>query len=249
MRVALASLSALSVMAFMSPALAAGPWTPGLQPKTCFKAEWLPKNPANPAAGSNLNIYNTDGSTLLLSGNGSQTPPVPDALTPAQAVMLAACSPNIKAPQGHTYWAVPVVGVNNSIQPTPSPSRIVITYPPSNQPPVFQMPPPNGLWTAGIQTKTCVAIDWFVGNSFFGQPETLVLHNSDGSALKLPGAVTGTGWHVAYYAETLMQATAIEACGPNAAISGDGRQYRATVNDLNSPTPTPVRLLFKPPQQ
>ncbi len=109
MRIALTLLSSLAVAALVDPSLAtaASLWKPGLQQKTCATLEWRPNNAANPSSGSNLFVYNTDGSVAFLPGNGMQTPFVPDALSPPQAIMVAACSPNIKAPHGHTYWATP----------------------------------------------------------------------------------------------------------------------------------------------
>ncbi len=100
-----------------------------------------------------------------------------------------------------------------------------------------------------MQTKTCAAIEWLVGNDFSGVPERVLLHNTDGSALALPGAFLAYFPHRAFVGETPLQAAAIESCGPNAAVSHEGRHYRVSVNDRNLPTPTPTRLLFRPPQQ
>ncbi len=213
-------------------ALAAGPaanspawslWTNKLQQKVCSKLEWTQIDGVNV-----LRVWNTDTTVLQFRAAPS------GALTPGQALMSAACSPNAKVANGHTYW----VKVNNPTLALPNATRIVVTYPPApvDTKPVFN--PPKTAWYFGMQDKTCSAIELLAGAGFAGQ-DSVLLHNTDDTVVSLVGAD---------HAVSPLQQEAIYACGPNSAFADASHTYRVSVKNPNATIATPTRIVFTVPQ-
>ncbi len=202
-------------------------WVDGLQQKTCSGLEW------RLIAGVNtLRIWNSDGSVLqFLSTSG--------AMTTAQALMSAACSPNAFVTKGHTYW----VRVNDTTLTVPSATRLVVTYPPVDTKPVFN-PAKSNAWAVGMQDKVCSAIEWLNGAGYGGQDAVLWLHNNDDTVVKLDGANTRPPLKAGPYAVSPVQQEAIDSCGPNSAFAKAVRKYRISVVDPNIAIGTPSRILF-----
>ncbi len=197
------------------------PWIDKLQQKVCSKTEW------NTIGGVIvLRVWNTDGTVL-------QFPAAPSgALTPSQALMALACTPNSKVTSAHTYW----VKVDDPTLTLPNAKKIVVTYPmaPADKKPVFN--PPKMAWYYGMQDKTCSAIELQVGTGFNGG-EMVLLHNSDDTVVSLMSPNRSI---------SPLQQEAFSACGEN---TGDtARSYRIKVVNPNATIATPARIVSTIPQ-
>ncbi len=249
MRIAKSSLLALcaasTVVALAATASAAGLWKPGLQQKTCASIAWR----AAGAGSRVLNVWNTDGSVLQLENltislsNAPTFPNSPGAVAAAQALVVAACSPRMALPDGHKYW----VSVDNPNLAAPHATHIIVTYPPTDTPPVLpSVVKPTTPWGSGLQTKTCAAIEWQETFQLYRDPynSDLYVHNTDGSVLALYGvALQAPSYHnTGPYAATPEQLAIIDACGTNASVNAN-RNYRASVSA------TEIRLVFQLQQQ
>ncbi len=156
-----------------NPARHAGVWKTGLQQKTCAAVGSRESSPGRNV----LNVWNTDGSVLQVSNRPGGVANFAVA-SPAEALMTAACTPNLSVPAGRKYW----VAVDNPHLGVPHPTTLIVTYPPTDTPPVFNRRPQAGLWTTGLQQKICAAIEWHACSPLnLADCENLHVHNADDS--------------------------------------------------------------------
>ncbi len=201
-----------------------------------------------------LNIWNTDGSTAQFVNAAWVAPGLDETL------IMSVCSNRSPLPDAHKYWAsitrVPVSGpptpTGGAPMGPPMMSAIVVTYPPSDTLPLFK-PQPKGLWTTGMQQKTCAYIEW----AYFDKRTTgmsgasYYVHNTDGSFVEVvgipyvnKGKTDAFGELFGPIAPSPEQLAVINACGTDATVDG-ARTYRVSVDNPSAIIPKATRILYQ----